>query len=213
MVVCTAAFVLLYAVAVRTGPGQEFDNWAFGVAQRRLGVGPLQEWWPWLARVGLPFALGAVVAVLGLISMPRHPWRAASAALVVGMSTLLSRTLQDGLPRPAMGQDLWYVGNTFPSTHVAATVALLVAVWLLWATRPGWLVRVLSAAAVLVAVGNVVGHAHRPSDALGSVLLVAVVTRVVQLAGGRPESGYPDVATRERSARGRGRTTGKDGWA
>lgn len=209
---CTAALAVVYLVAVLTVPGQALDEWLFGLAQRRLGVGPLQQWWPLLARRVIPFVLIGVVSVLALTEVLRRPRRAVSAVLVVAGSTLLSMILKSRLPRPGYDDEQGFVGNTFPSTHVTATIALVVAVWLLSTNHSRWVARTLAAVAVLVVLGNVVGHAHRPSDALGSVLLVGLVTGAVHLAGGRAEWGYPD-GTRERSLVGRGDPRGKDGRA
>lgn len=186
----TASMLLvLYVLAVLTPPGQALDDLLFGWAQR-LGVGPLRHWWPLVARDWAPFALVVLVVVMAVAALRRRPFDVVGAAVLVGTSTAASLGLKSVLVRPEYSV-AGYPENTFPSTHVSATAALLVAVWLLAPRRPVWLTRTLGAAIALVAIGNVVGHAHRPSDVVGSVLLVTAVTAAVRAIGGGP----PDTLT------------------
>lgn len=173
---------------VVSSTGQEFDEWLLGRAQR-LGPGPLAHLWPLLGRRALPVVLVVVVLVLGGRRVRRHPWQVLRVGVFVGASTGLSLLLKQALPRPLQGRELGYLTNTFPSTHASATLALLVAVWWLSPRRPVCLTRLLCAAAGVAALGNVVGHAHRPSDVLGSVLLVGVVANTLRAATSGRASG------------------------
>lgn len=183
-VLAAAALLTLYVLAVLTPPGQALDDLLFGWAQR-LGVGSLRHWWPLVVRGWLPGALVILVGIMAVAALRRRPIDVVASVVVVGISTGVSLGLKSVLVRPAYSI-VGYPENTFPSTHVSATAALLVAVWLLAPRRPGWLSRALGGATALVALGNVVGHAHRPSDVLGSLLLVAAVVAAVRAIGGGP---------------------------
>lgn len=106
---------------------------------------------------------------------------------------MTSRLLREWLPRPDHGYS--YVENTLPSTHMTLVAAAAVAIVLLWPTSlPGWLVPVLVALLVVAALGNVVGHAHRPSDVLASLLLVATATSMVRVVTRSPTRGPKPLA-------------------
>lgn len=152
-----------------------------------LGPGATQSWWPVLARRALPALLLAIALVLAFRARS-HRRRVAAAALVLLGSTLLSWLLKALLMRPEYGV-AGYPDNSFPSTHASATMALIAAVLLLAPQHPPWVDRGLAAAGVVVVIGNVVGHAHRPSDVIGSLLLVGLVTGAVRATGARFEGG------------------------
>jgi membrane-associated phospholipid phosphatase len=180
-VTCAVAFTVLYVVAVHTAPGRGIDEWV----RLRIVVGldPLEPLGAFL-RSTFPRLLAAFVLLLALVALWRRRWRSlVVATAVVGVSTAIAYLLRNVLLRTDFGTGLSGGAdvNTFPSTHVAATASLLVAAIVLW-PRPlvgassgaAWVVAgvVLAAAAL----GSVVTHAHRPSDVVGSVLLVAGVT-------------------------------------
>ncbi|MBD7979406.1 phosphatase PAP2 family protein [Oerskovia merdavium] len=171
----TVGFVTLYWWAVRTSPGQRQDILLFADAQSMNQVfAPLAG----LLRPGLPVAVGLVALVLGALSARRRRWRLlAAATVVVLVSAVLSEVLkEDVLERPYLG-DLGYTVNSFPSGHVTVATALVVATLLLWPPPLPRSAPWVAGGVVLVAcVASVVGHAHRPSDALASVLLVGSVT-------------------------------------
>lgn len=170
---CTLALVLLYAAAVLSQPGQKVDARLLGVAQQ-LAAGPLQEWVPRIGRGLLPVVMAVAVVVAGIGGLLRRDWpRLVEAALVVLVSVPLSPFIRDRLPRPDHGYG--YGWNTLPSTHVAAVTALALALVILVRQRPRWLDRLLVVVVAFGCIGSVVGHAHRPSDALAAVLLVGAV--------------------------------------
>lgn len=181
-----SALALVYVVFVLTEPGQRLDAWGFGLAQG-LGAGPLERLLPWLARRALPVAGLVVVAVLGLRALLRGRWQYALAGgTVVVVPTAVSPLLQEQvLWRPLFDEAYAYPYNTFPSTHVALVVGTLAAGCLL---LPEGVQRVDGTVWTIVALavlGNVVGHAHRPSDAVGAVLLVGMVSALVRPVVGR----------------------------
>ena len=172
-----SGFVIVYALAVLTWPGQWLDDWFFGLAQRQL-PSPAEWLLPFLARRLMLVALAVIALVLGGSALRRHAWRElGAAALTTGLSVGAARVLRaEVLSRPDLG-NFAYPQNTLPSTHVAAAAALTAAVLLLWPRRrPWWLSDAATVVVIVACAGNLIGHAHRPSDALASLLLVASVT-------------------------------------
>lgn len=173
--------VAVYVSGVLTEPGQWVDVQLFGWAQR-LHVGLLGDVLPYLARRVLPVLMALVALGYGLRSLVRGRALLAvqSLALVVGSTSLCWALREHVLWRPYYGDQYSYVHNTFPSTHVALVVSLCAAVWLLARPSSRRLSRALVVVVVLALLGNVVGHAHRPSDAIGSLLVVAAGALLVR---------------------------------
>lgn len=176
-----AAVVLvgLYGVAVLTVPGQWLDDQVFGWVQRPP-YGPLRDVLPIAARVVLPFAMLFALALVAGWRLAMGRWAAVAGALLVPLVSIpLARWLRLSLPRPDHGYS--YAENTMPSTHATLVVGAAVAIAMMWPSeRPTWLGWCLGGAAAVACLGNVVGHAHRPSDVLASVLLVIAVAGVVR---------------------------------
>ena len=174
-----AALVVLYVTAVLWQPGQWLDGHIFSAAQR-WAVGPLDRWIPFVGRRLLPVLLAAGVTVAALRALARRQVRpVVVAAAVVLLSTVISPWLRDELLwRPLYANGHGHGYNTFPSTHVALVTSLVVAIWILVPLSTQWL-RLLPVIVLAAMVGSVVGHAHLPSDTIGSVLLVGVVQGLV----------------------------------
>ena len=194
LLVCAGLADLVYCGAVLTVPGQWLDDEVFGWAQD-LPPGALGETLPSLARSVLPPVMLMLLGAAVLMGCVRRRWSDVLVAVaVVVTSTPLARWLRLTLPRPDHGYS--YAENTLPSTHVALVTACVVALLIL-GPRPWSLPLLLGAALVvwLACIGNVVGYAHRPSDAVASVLLVvtvaAGVVTVADLLGRRPPDTLP----------------------
>lgn len=174
--VCTAAFLVVYVTAVRWGPGQWLDAKVLGWAQA-LGVGPAATWLPFLARSVLPIVLAALVFLASVGAIAERRWLSVVIAVLVAvLPVLLSPVLRDHiLTRPQHGEGYGYAFNTFPSTHVVVVGSLIAALSIVLESHPGWLGWLIVPAVLFAMVGNVVGHAHRPSDVIGSVLLVGAL--------------------------------------
>jgi membrane-associated phospholipid phosphatase len=171
------AFAACYVVMVRTAPGQAADVAAF-----RVLFGLVPGGWPAalvseFARAASIVVLAAVAVVIGVVAVGRRSWRAVVvASLTVAGSVWLTRWLRDDLlERPRFSSEA-FPQNSMPSTHAAAAGALVAAVLLLWpGRRPWWLPNTAGVVLLLVAVGNIVSQAHRPSDVVASFLLVGAV--------------------------------------
>lgn len=209
---CVVGLVLVYVTAVLTVPGQWLDDEVFGLAQD-LPFAPLRPILPTLGRRVVPAVGLAVVAGVGVWALMARRWiQVGRAAAVVAVSVALARGLRVVLPRPDHGYS--YDANTLPSTHVALVAACVVAVLIMWPTpRPSWLALVGIALVCVACVGNVFGYAHRPSDVVASVLLVAAVAgtalavprgRFIKALpsppGRKGAGGYADPERRRRSA-------------
>ncbi|WP_434966158.1 phosphatase PAP2 family protein [Janibacter indicus] len=177
---CAAALTgaCVYVVFAGTWWGQLVDDRVFGWAQR-FAVGPLRQWLPVVCRGPLVAVIAGVTVMIGLVAVWRGRVRSVvCGTLIVAISVTAARFLREVLPRPDHGFS--YDVNTLPSTHVAAVTSLVVASILMTSTpRPRWLAWCGALLVWLACVGNVVGYAHRPSDVVASVLLVASVTGAV----------------------------------
>lgn len=184
----------LYGIAVLTVPGQWLDDEIFGWAQRPP-YGPLRDGLPVAARRVLPFVMLLALVLVAGWRLARGRWAVVAAALLVPLISIpLARWLRVTLPRPDHGYS--YVDNTLPSTHAAVVVAAAVAIAMMFPSeRPASLGWCLGGVAAVACLGNVVGHAHRPSDVLASVLLVIAVAGVVRGLSRR-------LARRDRGDRG-----------
>jgi membrane-associated phospholipid phosphatase len=149
------------------------------------------------ARAAVIVLMAGVAVILGVAAVGRHAWGAlAGAVLTVALSLPLGVWLRnDVLVRPAFTPET-FPQNSLPSTHAVAAAALVAAVLLLWPGRPPWwLPNAAGVVLLLVAVGNVVSQAHRPSDVVASFLLVGAVASVVRALVGPPRRrGQPPTA-------------------
>jgi hypothetical protein len=172
---CLAGFMALYVVSDHTARGQRADDLAFLVIYSLVPGG-----WPvhaaaFLARDVVIVVLAAAVALLGGAALLRWRWRPiVRSCVTVAGSVLTTPYLRDEvLTRHPFIPETFPL-NSMPSTHASAAAALVVAVVLLWPSgRPWWLLNASGVILGLVALGNVVGQAHRPSDVAGSYLFVA----------------------------------------
>lgn len=146
----------------------------------------VRELLSWLARPVLVVAAGAVAAVLVVLALRARRVRAALSALLVPPLSLvaLDRVNEGwaGLGTPS-----------FPSGHAVAGYAVLVSVACVWPgstpdrtperarralTGRWWGPALWGLALLIVTVGNVTLHAHRPGDVLAAALLVTGVAGV-----------------------------------
>ncbi|MET7710478.1 phosphatase PAP2 family protein [Micromonospora sp. NPDC005413] len=174
---CLLALTLTATVFVRTYPGQWLDGVLLPRAERGGGyeqqtvlVGPAKAV---LATFGNPMLLAALLGAVLLVGVLRRRL----VAGVVGVGMVLSAVVAAGavkstLPRADLQIASSTTHNSFPSGHVAAATALLLAFMLVlpgWARR--WLAMPGAAGVSVVAAATMIAGWHRFSDALGGVLL------------------------------------------
>ena len=178
-VLLVAALAGLYLWAVRSESGQRTDiSLLVDLQVLNPTLGPVAT----ILRPGLIVAGALACGALGVVAAIGHRWRSLSAAVtVVVLSVSCTWALKNiVLDRPFLGE-FGYTVNTFPSGHVSAALALVVAAALL---APAWessaarrtFTLILTAVALAACFASVLEHVHRPSDVVGSVLLVASVT-------------------------------------
>ena len=174
--VSAAVFIALYAWAVTTAAGQEFDG-----STLALGA-DLRERWsePTLARAAdlAPWAIVIPTGLLLAVHALRGRWKQAliAGALPV-VAYVIATALHDFLlPRPYLG-DFGYDINTLPSERLAVAVACCcVLVWLSPRLVPrAVLVPVLAVAAGAVGALEVAAFSSRFADVVACAPLVGIL--------------------------------------
>lgn len=201
--VCAAALVGVYWVAVRTVRGRVLDGrslrgamltepWTPGVVERVLDV------------VSVTSILAAIGVILGIALLRlRRAVGVAAIVLLLGANLttqLLKRVVLDrpylGLVEPAAA-----LANSLPSGHVTAAFSVVVA---LVVVLPPALRAAGATAGVAfttgVGVATMVGGWHRPSDAIAACLVVGIWAALV-LGGVAVGSGSPVEPRGTREAR------------
>ncbi|MET8045784.1 phosphatase PAP2 family protein [Micromonospora sp. NPDC005215] len=214
------ALTVTAAVFVRTYPGQLLDGVLLPRAERGGGyeqqtvlVGPAKTV---LAAFGSPTLLAALLgAVLVVGALRRRLVAGVVGVAMVLCAVVVAGAVKSALPRPDLQIESSTTHNSFPSGHVAAATALLLAFMLVlpgWARR--WLAVPGAAGVAVIASATMIAGWHRFSDALGGVLLgvalfclaaaALVAWRGDRGADGRPASPLP---TRPRSPTGSQKTS------
>ena len=175
--VAALLFAVVYAVAVRTAWGQRLDATALEGRARidRPRVARATDGLLTTISVGSVALIGGGIVLVALGRGRFH--LAVAAGLVVFGSDLSAEVLKRVLlTRPGLiGPDPHGWANSFPSGHTTVATSLALAAILVTPRRARGLVAVVGVAYAL-AIGEAVvvsGH-HRPSDVIGSYLLVLV---------------------------------------
>lgn len=189
--VCAA---IVYALFVRTGLGQRFDNAALAGSHQQL-PGTRAADISALQRITADsFAVVLVIlAAIGVVR--RRPRLGIAAALSAGIAVVGTDLLKyDVLPRPFLVRsDYLLAPNTFPSGHSATAIACAFA--LVVVSPPRW--RGLAAVVAgsygwLTAAQVQTAGWHRPSDAIGAafVAFTAVTLVTAGVVAWRPTVRY-----------------------
>ena len=161
--------VVLYVIFVIAPIGQRIDE---------LGSA-LPDWFSAVAGVAqlrtpmLILSLVAAATVIVGAVVRRRLLAAFTGAAVIGGTAIVNTLLRDVvLSRPDWGSEAGFDGNSFPSGHVAVTVAAVSVVMALrrWPQRNLLLV-IAGAVPAIVALSSVLAHAHRVSDVIAGFLL------------------------------------------
>lgn len=185
---------LLFFVFVCTTIGQRFDDTAklFG-ATHELSRRLRRDGLPTFKHLSTLVAAGSVFAVIVAISLwhGRRLLRALGGALIIAVPpVLIAEVLKVVLPRPTLLSVPDYLQiATFPSGHTAVVAGCAAAFFVSSPPQRRGLSAVLAGIVVSLQVALVVaGGRHRPSDAVGAVLLSVVW---VLVSGAAPRSGDP----------------------
>ncbi|UOX92846.1 phosphatase PAP2 family protein [Amycolatopsis sp. FBCC-B4732] len=173
----TLAFVAAYLLFVRTEAGRGVEN---GVVRSAQSAGHAVEWADPLRQTDQVVVLGGVALLIVVLSLLRRRLALGVTALVLLAAPLVVAQLLKlyVLDRPSTGDRFGVAShNSFPSGHVSAAMAMLVALAIVLPRRfrlPALVaggVGVAWVSAAAVALGW-----HRLSDTVGGCLLVAAVT-------------------------------------
>jgi membrane-associated phospholipid phosphatase len=171
------AFVAAYLLFVRTEAGRGVEN---GVVRSAQAAGTTVDWAAPLRDTDMVVVLGGVAVLLVVISLVRRRFALGVTALVLLAAPLVVAQLLKlyVLDRPSSGERLGVAShNSFPSGHVSAAMAVLVALAIVLPRR--FRLPTLVAGGVVVAWVSAAAVAlgwHRLSDTVGGCLLVAAVT-------------------------------------
>lgn len=172
-----AAFLLTYVVLILLPAGQDLDSGSFDAATLPFPAVDVAN----VYRVVVPIAMIAACVALGIRAIvQRRVAVVITAVAIVVPSVLVSEALKLALPRPDFGS-FGYPQNTYPSGHVALALSSFIALVVLAPPeRLRWpVVGIAGLLTVGVSWASVVSFAHRPSDVIGSSLLVGLVTSAV----------------------------------
>lgn len=178
--ICATVLLLgLYTFFVKTAPGQRFDDLAFeGRKAVRLSTRRPATFLVHLLTI--PFVVAGCLTT-AVYSLWRKTWKTGLVAVAsVGLTILLARVLKGALIRPEL-VDLAYANsrNTFPSGHVAAVIAVLLAAV---SSCEAQLRVFLAPVAALFAAGYMFAMLgsgwHRQSDVLAGLALAVAVASI-----------------------------------
>jgi membrane-associated phospholipid phosphatase len=168
-------FVLVYLLAVHTQLGQEWDDRA--VLERfAAGKKQVNRAQDVLDAIRVQSLVVVLLVLIAIGFWRRRPWAAASAVMLFAGTILLAELLKLGLPRPDLSQleerPVFDGINTFPSGHATIATSLVLALLLVASARwRPWIAIVGLVFAATVTWGTLAAGWHRPSDAIGGILL------------------------------------------
>jgi membrane-associated phospholipid phosphatase len=171
-----ALLAATYAAFVLTEPGQRLENLALEGSALRAEATRADSTFG-LATISVVSFGVAIVAVALVALLRRRPAMAVAAVVAMGGSAVLGSLLKDVLPRPELVEGpAWLLRNSFPSGHATVAAAVGVGILMVSPGRLRWVALPVAAigAAVIGQATQIAGW-HRPSDAIGAVLLVLAV--------------------------------------
>lgn len=175
LLVSGAAFVIVYAVGVRTRRGQDLENLALGASEYIDSPGALLS----LVSVrNIAIAIVAIV-VIGLLSGRVRP--TVRAVVMIAAANVLTQMLKYGvLSRPDFLDTA--EANTLPSGHTVAFVSVLLGLLIVLPARPRPIVGLLACIVLGVVTFQLLAYGwHRASDVIAGILLVTGLIALAQL--------------------------------
>lgn len=173
----TFAFVAAYVLFVRTEAGRSVEN---GVVRSAQAAGTTVDWAGPLRQADQVILLGGVAVLVVVIALVRRRLALGVTALFLLTAPLVVAQLLKlyVLDRPTTGDRFGVAShNSFPSGHVSAAMAVLVAIAIVLPRRYRPQALVIGGVGVAwVSAAAVALGWHRLSDTVGGCLLVAAVT-------------------------------------
>lgn len=176
--ICAAGLVVVYLLAVWTRTGQRFEDAVLHGAAVAARTADAERAADILDRITVPALALAVAAVLAIGLARRRPLLGLLGAGVVVASVVTAEVMQHTLLRPIL---LEYgrrrEDQSFPSGHAVVAMSVIGALVLVAPYRlRSVALLVTSVWAATVEVATVTASWHRPSDVLGSDLIVLIYT-------------------------------------
>ncbi|WP_422770433.1 phosphatase PAP2 family protein [Plantactinospora sp. WMMC1484] len=188
-------FVLTAVGFVGTAAGQSLDGRLLPRAERGGGyeqptdlVGPAKAVLACFGDLRLLGLLVGAILLLGVLN--RRPWAGLAGVLLVGAAVVAASAAKQAIIRPDLAVPTSTTHNSFPSGHVTAAMALLLATLLVLPAPARWWVALPGAVGVCaVGAATMIAGWHRFSDVVGGVLLAATLFCPVAAALARPRPG------------------------
>ncbi|MFG2036667.1 phosphatase PAP2 family protein [Dactylosporangium sp. NPDC048998] len=180
-------FAVVYLLAVRTVPGQRFEDAVLTAAEARAGTVSQERATRVLSIVTASTVAVVAAGVVAIGFLRRAPRLGLLAAAVILATVAATEVLQFWLPRPVLLHSGYRRDDqSFPSGHTATAMAMMCALVLVVPYRLRW--AALAASSLFaggIAVATVVASWHRPSDTIGGDLIALAVccAAVAWLAG------------------------------
>lgn len=195
VVVALAAAAGVWAtwrVFVTTATGQAVDHAAYdGAAYGQNTLWQVAE--PVLEVVSVWFVVVGTAAAVVVALVRRRWFLALQVAVLVAGANLTTQVLKSVIERPDLGPGVW--PNSFPSGHTTVAASFAAAMLLAVPRRArAWVALVGAAYTAATGVSTLIAQWHRPSDALGAVLVVLAWTAFV-CAIGPSSAGDPPPPT------------------
>jgi membrane-associated phospholipid phosphatase len=165
--------IAVYFLAVRTRTGQHIEDAVLRAAER-VGGGDETPALTLLGTITAFSVFGLAAVVIGIGLLRRRPLLAALGTAVITASVLTTEVVQRSLLRPMLLESgRRREDQSFPSGHAAVAMAVLCALVIVVPYRWRGPVMLLGSLwATGVGVATVSANWHRPSDTIGSDLIV-----------------------------------------
>lgn len=176
---CVVGIVYLARLAVGTPAGQRLDQLILTGAQG--DTGQVTEWAELaVTTVSVPVVAGVLALAAVMVLLRGKPGLLIPLVVLVAGANITTQVVKHlVVDREALTSGVEVTPNSFPSGHTALAAAAAVAL-VLASGHLRWLLAPLGAVWTAAAgVGTVVVGWHRPSDVVGSILIVAAWTFLV----------------------------------
>lgn len=172
--VCVALLATVYLLAVRTVPGQRFEDAVLKAAGRVAGSADQAGALDILDAITVPAVVVAVILLMLITLLRRRLFLGCLSVAMIAGSVATTQVFQQFLQRPILlAQGVRREDQSFPSGHTAVATSLMCALVMVAPYRFRGVVAFLASLwAASVGVATVTASWHRPSDTIGADLIV-----------------------------------------
>jgi membrane-associated phospholipid phosphatase len=171
---CVVGLAVVYLLAVRTAPGQRFEDAVLRAADLVAGSDEQAHALDTLDAITVPSVIAAVIVVLFVSALSRRIVLGSVSVGVGAASVLTTEAIQRFAERPVLlAHGFRREDQSFPSGHTTVAMSVMCAVVMVVPYRfRGVAVVGTSLWAAGVGVATVTASWHRPSDTIGADLIV-----------------------------------------